>query len=112
VYRRTSGLSVDYLLASIKPAQLPDVLMLLAWHAAHEAEQAAADAAIALIEHDRYTCTCYTASQTLAAAAAMAARQVLMWMRSARRAAAACRAGMSRGDRRPARLQPTSSSSS
>jgi hypothetical protein len=53
VFKHERPRPVDYLVAKVRPKQLPDILLLLTWHAAHESEQAAADAAVALIEHDR-----------------------------------------------------------
>lgn len=51
VFVRTEPKPPDYLIARIKPAQLPDVLRLLLRRAV--CEESAADAAVALLEHDR-----------------------------------------------------------
>jgi hypothetical protein len=51
VFARQEPKPPDYLIARVKPKQLPDVLRLLVRRAACEAS--AADAAIALLEHDR-----------------------------------------------------------
>lgn len=51
MFVRTEPKPPDYLIARVKPAQLPDVLRLLVRLAV--CEESAADAAIALLEHDR-----------------------------------------------------------
>lgn len=113
VWEQAEPRPVDYLIARVRPEQLPDVLLLLTWHAAHESQQAAANAAIALLNTTGRTYTSCTENQALAAAAAMTvARQMLLQTLSAHRAAVTCRAGMSAGGRRPARRPRTSSSAS